>query len=253
MAYYFPNRTNLLLYLAGIFALLIVGALFYASNTGGLTSTDNIWFRPAKYAASLMGISIGLSVYTSFLPLNRQKLIVSALVALCLLTLGFCYTHLIYHYIQKNEPILPVQKIIEVSFLTLDLVMAYLLWELTRVDRRKLTLPLLFGLRFGLLLFIITNVTMLITQKAAIMPIDPFAHRGYPFYNWQIEDLISRVIFSIGSHSIIYLPILGYFLGRINGTKYTTITTAVISVIGIGFLVLLAVTAVAIKIGRPVF
>jgi hypothetical protein len=255
MLYSYPSRSNLLLYLAGLFALLTVAILCYAANVGDLVATDSIWFKPAKYAASLAGFSCCLWVYTSYLPLRRQKLVVGSIIFICLLVLGLCYTNLVVSKLGSTGSFFQMDLAIGISVFVLNLTLLYLLWQLTRVDRRKLTLPYLFGIRFGLLLFIVSGLAgmLSITGPKIHTTTDVFGHYGFPFYNWQIADLDIRVLISIGAHSFIYLPCLGNLLGRINGTKYSTITTGAISVISIALLMMVVVMAVAIKIGRPLF
>jgi len=94
---------------------------------------------------------------------------------------------------------------------------ALLIWVcvLFFVDHQDIPLAYLWGIRFGLVLFLLASfegVFMVIHGSHTVGASDGGA--GWPFVNWSREHGDLRVMHFAGMHALQVLPLAGYWLGR---------------------------------------
>ncbi len=259
----YPSRTYWLRAVAIFFGMLTLCWLALATSDGTLKAEDSPWFKPAKLAATMAAFSWCLGAYLSYLPFYQQRLTASVLAALALLTSGGVFVWMVARQVLLDAELPPIiydhtglmlYYVNKGAVMLLLAVVAYLLWQLNRTDRRKLSLPYLFGIRSGLALFLASGLMGLLVGRGTQGPYPPYTYgfEGFPFFNWRVLDLKLRGIYLLASHAIIYLPIVGNLLGRIQDHKYVPMSTGFIAVLSIMLLILLAVGWVAQVTGRAV-
>lgn len=216
-----PTVRNIVLKpLAFFFWLVCAVLLALIWKEDSLQAEDSHYFKAFKYALSLGLFAWVWDYVSTLLPKRWQQAMVHYWVALVLMWLAGVYVLQVVRYPFRPPRFAdPLGAFLWHSYWVAIgswvVVTLYVLWQMVRTDRRKLSLPQLWGLRFGLLLFAGTGIMAITTaQHRGLFVPYTFGNAGYPFYCWQTYDAWVRGIYTAGSHALAYLTGLGWLLSR---------------------------------------
>lgn len=259
-----PDRFWLLESLGLLCLLAAVVCLGMAGYEGTLKADDSPWFKPAKYLAAWGAISFMLGKASGYLPLKSQRISVGFYIMMLMLVQFGCWLATLYHHFSEpvgyppawaNHGLMSIHALQNLTWLGLIMPVGYILHQLTRVDRRRLALPYLFGLRTGLFMFILALLlsTTLAQYGVPIETAYTFGHEGLPFFYWQINHFQLRAVFTICSLALIWLPGVGFMLSRGQQKGSVLYATVLMAIISLVLVLAFGITWVGIKTDRPFF
>jgi hypothetical protein len=235
-----------------ILALVLVVLVPFDSRT---ILGINPWIKPMKFSVSIAIYVWTLAWYLRYLSGRRR--------AVKLLSWGVAFTMVaeitlitmqsargVPSHFNVATPADAALFSIMGTMIGLNTLMLVWVTVLFFADRPELPAAYLWGIRFGLLVFLVASfegVMMVIHGSHTVGAADGGA--GLPFINWSRQHGDLRVAHFVGMHALQVLPLAGYWISRSQGPEGTQVAyTAVI------FLVYLGIVASLLWIawlGRP--
>lgn len=247
-------------------ALMLVGLVvvtLLSISDNRLILGINPWIKPMKFFIS---VTIFLWTIAWFMPDTEPDLVKRALVRWTIGTAMVIENTLIVvqaargttsHFNATTPLDLAIFNIMGI-FITVSTIAVMLFWWILRRDTPPARAGYLFGVRFGVLIFIIASVIpgfLMVANNAHSIP-GPDGGPGLPFVNWSIEKGDVRTAHFFGMHAMQALPLLGFLLDRtLGGNRASTwIPTArnVVTGVGIVWFVIAAALLTIALVGRPI-
>jgi hypothetical protein len=178
------------------------------------------WIKPMKFA-----ISIAIYLFTiAWLmrdirpaPRTRRVLeftILATMIVEIVLIASQSYRGIPSHF-NRTTPLNAAIFITMGVAISINTVAAAVLFFLSLRSRPDLTPSYLWGIRFGLLIFILASIEGgFMAGRLAHSVGAPDGGPGLPFVNWSTEAGDLRIAHFLGLHALQVLPLAGYFLGR---------------------------------------
>ena len=247
------HRDPLLFYTGSFMLLLLVVATLLSIGDTRLVAGINPWIKPMKFMTS---ITIFLWTIAWFMPDTEPQpraramvrwTIASAMVVEIVMIVMQAWRGTESHFNVRTpfDGIVFGVMGIAIVFNTAAIV---LFWWIIRRDTPASRAGYLWGIRLGVLLFLVASLegAVIITNNAHTIGAED-GGPGLPFVNWSTRYGDLRVAHFFGMHAMQALPLLGFFLDR-------TRTGAARNVVFAVSIVWLAVTAGLLYIalqGRP--
>jgi len=210
---------NEVLYLFGLVNLITAFVLIALSflkpmEFGG----TNAWYKPIKFALSILVLSWALAWYTGYLGASSDMTIVNWIIVI---TLGFEVIYIAYkasqgqasHYNQSTPLNAAMFSLMAFAASIATLAIGYIGLKFWATNFENLPDYYVWAIRLGIVLFVIFSFQGFVMGATGAHTIGGSdGSKGLPFLNWSrtLGDL--RVAHFIGMHALQVLPILAYFL-----------------------------------------
>jgi hypothetical protein len=203
---------------------VVLGAALAVFDSRTVTGL-NVWFKPIKFAASISIYLLTMAWYLQYLKPARPRTarVMGTLIAVVMVVeyaaifmqgARGVISH--YNYETPFDGLVFAAMGILISLNTFFLV--YVLYLFLR-NRPDIPQPYLWGIRFGLLLFLVFGLEgrMMIGNNAHAIGV-PDGGAGLPFLGWSTEGGDLRYAHFFGMHALQVLPISGWLLHK-NGER----------------------------------
>jgi hypothetical protein len=219
-------QSNPILTITGWFHWILTAVLLLVMQFDSRTILGiNPWIKPTKFSISIAIYVWTLAWYLRYLSgRKRAASIISWVVAACMVAeiVGITLQSargVPSHFnvaTQLDAGIFTAMG----SVIGLNTTMVIWVAVLFFLDRPDLPAAYLWGIRFGLILFLIASmegVLMVIHGSHTVGA--PDGGTGLPFVNWSREHGDLRVMHFAGMHALQVLPLAGYWMGRSRSTE----------------------------------
>jgi hypothetical protein len=243
------HRNSAMFYFGLICLLAGIYFLFRSINSTVKVLGANAWFKPAKFAFSIVLYAWSMAWYCYYLPLFNIALFNWAVVIL----LGFEIVYIalqaargqLSHYNISTPVYTVLYRLMAVAASAVALLTGYVAVLFFNNTLPGLPAYYLWGIRLGLILFIV------FAFEGAVMG-GRLSHTiggtdggpGLPFLNWSIKYGDPRVAHFIGMHALQLLPLLSYYV--LKNSAFTIIA-------GLLYTLLAVFTLLRALKGKPTF
>jgi len=212
------KRNMLLFWMGWIHFLMFFFCLGLLSFNHNLIAGESAWAKPARYYLS-SGIStwtLGWIIYH----INSKTLIkvLSWLIAVSLLfetTVIFIQSYRgVPSHFNTSDPFNSMMNVLLLSFILLFLItISYITFLFFSQKKMPVSQHYTWGLRLGLLNFVVFSVTGLIMFAKMTHSVGGNGNEsGIMLFNWSLKHGDLRIAHFMGVHSLQIIPILSYYL-----------------------------------------
>jgi|CZKS01.1.fsa_nt_gi hypothetical protein len=214
-------QSNPVLTITGWFHWILAGVLILAAQFDSRTILGvNPWIKPIKFSISIAIYVWTLAWYLRYLSGRRRAVgIISWVVAVSVIAeiVGITLQSArgVPSHFNITTPLDATIFSAMGAMIGINTVMLIWVCVLFFVDHPDLPAAYLWGIRFGLLLFVLASfegVFMVIHGSHTVGAADGGV--GLPFVNWSRQHGDLRVMHFAGMHALQVLPLVGYWLGR---------------------------------------
>jgi hypothetical protein len=180
----------------------------------------NPWIKPMKFSISIAIYVWTLAWYLRYVRGRRRAVgIISWGVAISVLTEIVCITlqsaRGVPSHFNVATPLDAAMFTVMGSMIGINTLMVFWTLVLFLPDRRELPAAYLWGIRFGLLVFLLASIEgVLMVMHGSHTVGAPDGGAGLTFVNWSREHGDLRVVHFAGMHALQILPLAGYWMGR---------------------------------------
>jgi hypothetical protein len=213
------NDRNKALYYYGwscFIAVLVCVLLFFITDTQVLGI--NAWIKPLKFFLSAGIFSWSMAWYMGYLDAPRKVAIYSWMV---IIVLGFETIYIaiqaglgeLSHFNDTDQFHLLIFGLMGLAITVMTLWTGYIGWLFFRQKFPELPLAYVWGIRIGILLFVIFALQGgVMGQNMAHTVGAPDGGAGLPLVNWSTAYGDLRIAHFLGMHALQLIPILSYYL-----------------------------------------
>ncbi|HEV7347067.1 hypothetical protein [Telluribacter sp.] len=220
------RQRNTLLYYAGLVHLVAAGfSLFLILFSNQQLLGINVWIKPFKFMISVGIYLFTLAWLTGDIPNKRYVRLFSWQIIICFVVemgavIGQAARGLKSHYNTDSAEGAIIYALMGIFILYNTILVITLTYRYFRGRFPQLSRPYLWGVRLGLLLFLLGSVEgMYMSSQTGHTVGAADGGPGLPLLNWSTQYGDLRVAHFIGLHGLQVLMLLGAWLGSRSGTR----------------------------------
>jgi hypothetical protein len=217
----------------------------------------NRWIKPMKFAASvaIYLLTIGWLMPDIGINEKRQKRISAFLAWTVAIEIGLITMQAARGVSSHFNNTTPFDAIVFAMMGTLIVAniaaVAYLAFEAWR-NNPGLPLPYMWGIRIGLLLFVLASLEGFVMVSHASHSVGVSdGGAGLPFVNWSTRGGDLRIAHFVGMHSLQVLPLLGYFVTTRTPSLSAGSKTLIVKAVGVIYGLIALTLFLQAMAGRP--
>ncbi len=248
------RQRNTLLYWFGWYNMLMaVACLLYIFFDRSEILGINRWIKPAKFF-----LSVGIMVWTMgwimyYLQAKRTVMVCSVLIFLTMffenaLIVFQAYRHQPSHFNISNSNHAVIFSWMGILIFTFTLTIMYITWLFFSQKRMHISQPYCWGIRLGLLLFIIFSLEggiMVNLLSHSVHGKDGGA--GLPWFNWSTRHGDLRIAHFMGIHALQLVPLAGFYVFKTKKQVQFFALTYFLAAMALLVLALLGIPVISIK------